>query len=160
MAKQQKERKIILLVDYVNIEQNIVSLGKIIDLKKLLEEIIATGIVKDAFIFIPQQYANDENIVHFYNVGYKTIVCPKYFVEMKQKDRVDIIMTDFAERCFDENSDISDLAIVTHDSDFIPLANFMKQRGKNIILYGIKDISVALRQVVNEIKLLPLKDTE
>ncbi len=155
-SEKKKEKKIIIIVDYMNVNMKAAELGKIVDLKKLKEECLEIGIVKDSFIGIPSQYVTEENITRFYNAGFKPLVAPKYTIDMKDKDRVDSILTDFAERNFDENSDITDIVVVTHDGDFIPLANFMKDRKKNVILYGIQDISNALIQVVDELKLLPL----
>lgn len=155
-SKKKKEKKLIIIVDYMNVNMKAAELGKIIDLKKLLKECLEIGIVKDAFIGIPSQYVTEENIARFYNAGFKPLVAPKYTSNMKDKDRVDTILTDFAQRNFDENSDVTDIVIVTHDGDFILLSNFMKQRKKNVILYGIENISNALIQVVDELKMLPL----
>ncbi len=146
-----------ILVDYMNVQMKAVDSGQIVDLKELTEMCLKTGIIKDKFIFAPLQYINDDNLLKFHNLGYKTIVCPRHTESIKDKDRVDWVMKDFAERCFDENSDITDIVIVTHDGDFNSLANFMKDRGKKVILFGIKEISPVLIQVVDKLKDCPLR---
>jgi uncharacterized protein (TIGR00288 family) len=151
------QRKAAILVDYENIANGAVSLGKIFDLKALINMCLENfGIIKVAIVFVPVHLA-EQNLDNFDDAGFDCVVCPRRVIHEKDKDSVDSRMIQMSEKLFDENSDITDIVIVSNDGDFIPLVNFFKQRGKKVSLFGLGEISVALEKVVDIVYEAPTK---
>jgi len=69
---------------------------------------------------------------------------------------VDTIMSEMGLKLV-ERTDITHLVIVSHDGDFVRLANQAKFHGKKIIAVAGERISSLLKQVVDVIYPLPLK---
>jgi len=57
-----------------------------------------------------------------------------------------------------ERSDLTHVVIVSHDGDFVRLANRAKFHGKKIIAVAGEHISFLLKQVVDIVYSLPLKE--
>ncbi len=150
--EKKRLRKLVLMVDYVNITFAATEQGCVIDLKELVDICMEKiGIIKTAFVFIPLNYVSEERIQDFILRRMKCIVCPKLIAgdKIKDKDKVDYHMTDLAKTCFDENSDVTDFVLVTNDGDFSDLAEFMRQRGKRVHLFGLGHMSKSLKRVVD-----------
>jgi len=156
-------KKVAVLVDYENIAFSKISEGKVVDFPALIETIRGEiGVVKVALAFLPIGVSlSDDTIRELDKAGIDCVVCPRYDTSSgKEKDRVDSRMIALAKKLFDEHSDVTDIALVSNDGDFTPLATFFKQRGKFVTLFGIGKISGALRQVVNLTRGVPVRDRE
>ncbi|MFC1756900.1 NYN domain-containing protein [Patescibacteria group bacterium] len=162
---KKRTRKVMVLVDYDNINISASEEGKIIDLKAIIEKCLEFGTIEFAFLFASQR--NFENSMgsrtdlpmDAHNNGFIPVVCPGTIVqdgELKQKDKVDSIMINLA-RKYLQTSLIDSVVIVSHDEDFLPLANdFRFKRKQVIVMAGEK--SYFLKQAVDFHVVLPMKN--
>lgn len=155
---ERKIRKAAILIDYENVLEAVTRLGKLIDLKALVAAVIErVGVVKVALAFAPPHLVTDAHLEMFDVAGFDCCVYPRKTVYGKEKDRVDSRMIALSQKLFDEHSDVTDIIIVSNDGDFTPLATFFRHRGKRVVLFGLGDISLALRKAVDVIYEVPTK---
>ncbi len=158
-SEPEKKSRLAILVDYENISREAALTGKILDFEKLLQECLEFGMIDFAFLFVPAHlvsYRMPVNII--YDKGFNIVACPSAYINgIKEKDRVDTIMTKIGSK-FVERTDLTHIVIVSHDGDFVPLANEAKFHGKKVIAIAGEHISFLLKQVVDILYPLPLKE--
>jgi len=154
--RRTEEKKIAILVDYENISQFAAEQGKIIDLDAISRHCLETlGMIEFAFLFVPIHLVSYQLPNHLPDQGFYPVACKSR--NGKEKDRVDTIMTEVGMKLV-EHSDIDILVIVSHDGDFVRLANFAKfHKKKTVVLADDEKISYLLKQVVDIIYPLPVK---
>jgi hypothetical protein len=158
----EKKNHLLLLVDWENVARAAAIEGKILDIEKLCEECLEVGFLEFKFIFAPDHLVSYRMPTRsIYNRGFYIITCPSKYGEneLKEKDRVDTIMSEIGKK-FIERSDITHIVIVTHDGDFTRLSNIAKDHRKKIIAIAGENISFLLKQVVDVVYPLPLKNKE
>lgn len=158
-VKTEKQNRLAILIDYENISREAALEGKILDFDKLLMECLQAGIIDFAFLFVPSHLVTYRLPEYIYGKGFYIISCPSAFTSsgLKDKDKVDTIMTEVGLKLV-ERTDLTHIVIVSHDGDFVRLANQAKFHGKKIIAVAGEHISYLLKQVVDIIYPLPLKD--
>lgn len=149
----QQKRRVVILLDYENLSIAITSRSLLLDVKELISFCVKNiGTVLASFVFLPVSPNIIDTVREYHGAGFFTVVCPKLQGEppLKEKDLVDSIMIDFAKRMLDENHEVTDVVILTHDGDFVPLVNFLRARGK-IVSLGVfekEKISRELQRLV------------
>jgi len=160
-SESEKKNRLAILVDYENVSREAALEGKVLDFDKLLSECLQAGIIDFAVIFVPNHLVTYRLPDYIYDKGFYVISCPSAYRNgsrnQKEKDRVDTIMTEFGLK-LTERTDLTHLIIVSHDGDFVRLANYAKQHGKKVIAVAGEHISFLLKQVVDVIYPLPLKE--
>lgn len=157
-SEPEKKNRLAILIDYENVSREASLQGKILDFDKLLEECLEIGSIDFVFVFVPAHLVSYRLPGYIYNKGAYVVACPGAYNSggLKEKDRVDTIMSEIGLKLV-ERSDLTHVVIVSHDSDFLRLANNTKLHGKKVIAIAGENISFALKQVV-EVYPLPLKD--
>lgn len=148
---RRAQRKVVILLDYENISIEVTSQSKLLDLRGTIDFCVKNiGPVIASFAFVPVSAHIKDVVKWCYEAGFFPVLCPKIQNEkvVKDKDKTDSIMIDFAERMLDENHEVTDVAILTHDGDFVPLVNFLRSRGKHVLLGTLGKISQDLRSIV------------
>ncbi|OIO32658.1 MAG: hypothetical protein COZ49_00365 [Candidatus Yonathbacteria bacterium CG_4_10_14_3_um_filter_47_65] len=162
-GERGKMRKVAVLVDYENMILASVPAGQVIDFDSLMRSIRdEIGVVKVAMAFLPLgAFLSDQTIRNLDEVGIDCVACPRYDVAGtgKEKDKVDSRMIALAKKLFDEHSDVTDIAIISNDGDFTPLVTFFQHRGKTVTLFGLGEISGALKRVVDIVRIAPVKNS-
>ncbi len=159
-SEPEKKNRLAILVDYENISREAALEGKILDFDKLLNECLQAGLIDFAFIFVPSHLVTFRLPEYIYGKGFYIISCPSAYganTQLKEKDRVDTIMTEVGLKLV-ERTDLTHVVIVSHDGDFVRLANQAKFHGKKIIAVAGEHISYLLKQVVDVVYPLPLKE--
>ncbi len=155
----EKKNRLAILIDYENISREASLQGKVLDLDKVLEECLEIGIIDFCFVFVPAHLVSYRLPEYIYNKGAYIVSCPSAYnmnTQLKEKDRVDTIMSEIGLK-LTERSDLTHIVIVSHDGDFLRLANNAKHHGKKVIVIAGENISFALKKVV-EVHPLPLKN--
>jgi len=156
----EKKNRLAVLVDYENVSREAALEGKVLDFDKLLNECLQVGFIDFAFVFVPSHLVSYRLPEYIYNKGAYIVSCPSAYkenTELKEKDRVDTIMMEVGSKLI-ERSDLTHVVIVSHDGDFVRLANRAKFHGKKIIAVAGEHISFLLKQVVDIVYSLPLKE--
>ncbi len=157
----EKKNRLAVLIDYENISREAALEGKILDFEKLLQECLEFGMIDFAFLFVPDHLVSYRMPVSkIYDKGFNVIACPSAYnsnTQLKEKDRVDTIMTKIGSKLV-ERTDLTHIVIVSHDGDFVPLANEAKFHGKKVIAVAGEHVSFLLKQVVDIMYPLPLKE--
>ena len=159
-TKVEKQNRLAILIDYENISREAALEGKVLDFDKLLNECLQAGFIDFAFIFVPSHLVTYRLPEYIYSKGFYIVSCPSAFnsnTQLKEKDKVDTIMSEMGTK-FVERTDLTHLVIVSHDGDFVRLANQAKFHGKKVIAVAGEHISFLLKQVVDIIYPLPLKE--
>jgi len=159
LKSEPKKHRLAILVDYENVSREAALEGKVLDFDKLLSECLQAGIVDFAFVFVPSHLVTYRLPSYIYSKGFYIVSCPSAYgnTGLKEKDRVDTIMSEMGLKLI-ERAELTHLVIVSHDGDFIRLANYAKQHGKKVIAVAGEHISFLLKQVVDVIYPLPLKE--
>lgn len=145
-----------VFLDYENISKEAALENKSIDFEALRKELLKIGHIAFAFIFIPEHLVTYSLPRYVYDKGFYVVACPGSG-NGKEKDRVDTNMTEMGIRLI-EHSDITDLVIVSRDSDFVRLANYARFHGKKVIVFAGKKVSFILKEVADEIFPIPVKE--
>jgi len=156
----EKKNRLAILVDYENISREAALTGKILDFDKLLNECLRVGFIDFAFVFVPSHLVSFRLPEYIYNKGAYIISCPSAYkenTELKEKDRVDTIMTEVGLKLV-ERTDLTHIVIVSHDGDFVRLANQAKFHDKKVVAIASEHISFLLKQVVDIVYPLPFKE--
>ncbi len=159
-GKDEKNNRLVILIDYENISREASLQGKILDFDKLRQECLEIGIIDFILVFVPSHLVSYRLPEYIYNKGMYIISCPSAYSDskpLKEKDRVDTIMMEFGLKLVDR-TDLTHLVVVSHDGDFVRLMNQAKDRRKKVIAIAGEKISYVLKQVVDMIYPLPLKD--
>ncbi len=156
----EKKNRLAVLVDYENVSREAAFEGKVLDFDKLLNECLQVGFIDFAFIFVPSHLVTYRLPEYIYSKGFYIISCPSAFnsnTHLKEKDRVDTIMSEMGAKLV-ERTDLTHLVIVSHDGDFVRLANQAKFHNKKVVAIAGEHISFLLKQVVDIIYPLPLRE--
>ncbi|MBI2063504.1 MAG: NYN domain-containing protein [Candidatus Yanofskybacteria bacterium] len=133
-AKPQ-EKRFAVFMDYKNLEMNLPrSTDKFRNFSWLLDPILNQGKIIFAFVFIPDHYVSRAPIMQLtHKHHFHAIFCPRQIngVTTKDADTVDAQMQELAWALI-QNSDITDVVIVTGDSDFQRLATHAKWQQKRV----------------------------
>jgi len=158
-AEPGKKDRLAILVDYENVSREAALGGQVLDFDKLVNECLQVGFIDFSFVFVPSHLVTFRLPDYIYGKGFNIISCPSAYNsgnQLKEKDQVDTIMSEMGLKLV-ERTDITHLVIVSHDGDFVRLANQAKFHGKKIIAVAGERISFLLKQVVDVIYPLPLK---
>ncbi len=144
LKKSEKLNHLLVLVDYENIiKSEEITERKILDFDQLREECLSIGAIDFSFVFIPEHILNDKVSTsrdrfyyglsdYLHDKDFKIIACPAKTI--KQKDRVDFIMTEIGKDFINLIPTLSHVVIVAMDGDYTELANRAKNQKKEIIL--------------------------
>ncbi len=134
-GKKRNEKNIACFVDGPNMIRKELK----ISLDKIKKELSKYGKIKIARVFL-DQFASDKLIEAVANQGYEAVIIPS---------DVDVALAvDAMKFVFDDR--IDSIAIVSRDSDFKPLLEKVKERGKEAIVIGTKpDFSSALKNTAD-----------
>jgi len=159
--ESERKKRVAVFVDYENIAHAIVEQGKILDLDALLTQCLELGNIEFSFLFVPTHMVSYYLPPRLNEKGFYVLACPGrkngHNGSNKEKDRVDTIMTEIGYKLV-EHSDIDIVVIVSHDGDFVRLANFARMHGKKVIAIAGPKISYLLKQVVEVVLPIPVKD--
>lgn len=154
---KEKPRKIVAFVDYDNIASAAIEEGKIIDFKKLRNELLKIGKIDFAFICIPADRIYSLSIGNggVIDLGFNILLCPKKRVESdKLEDSVDIHIIQAGLK-FIDYEEITDVVIVSNDGHMIELVKQCQNYRKSVIVFGTAKISAALKRVVGPANIRP-----
>jgi hypothetical protein len=146
------KRKVILLLDYLNVSLAVVMDKKILDLEGLIRMAVdEIGEVVAAIAFLPIN-VSEEQIQNLDKYGFFCVFCPRQIGidYIKERDRVDSRMINFAIKVFGNCDSVTDIVILSNDGDFIPLCNFFKQKGVEVHVWGTEQASKNLRSLAGE----------
>lgn len=130
-------KKFAIFLDFVNLEKNMPkSSDKFRDFSWLLNPILEKGKLIFAFVFIPDHYVSRTPIMQLtHKHRFHTLVCPRQILTggstIKDADTVDAQMHDLGYAIID-NSEITDLLIVSGDADFQRLATHAIWQQKSV----------------------------
>lgn len=151
--KRDKKKKILVLIDFENIQRNIdiASTPENLSIKagfdNLSKQISSeVGEISNVFIFAPPHVASLYG-EDFYRLGYFTVFCPRARNKSsKEIDTTDEILTKFGEKIISQLPEYTHLCIGSGDKDFAPLARqAIRQRLKIMVIAGgLKSISPEL----------------
>jgi len=140
--KKEKANGIALMVDAPNMLRR--EFGHPTMLVDLLEELKLRGKLIVARVYV-NQYAPKGLMEAIVNFGYQCILCVG---DPDVKIAVDAIELLY-------NDQIGQLAIATRDSDFVPILNAWKEKGKKTMVFTVeKMVSVALKNAADEVIIL------
>ena len=153
----EKKRKVVAFVDYDNIASAAIEEGKIIDFRKLRNELLKIGKIEFAFICIPADRVYNLPIGNggVIDLGFHILLCPKRSIESdKLEDSVDIHIIQSGLK-FIDYEEITDVVIVSNDRHMIELAKQAQNYGKKVSLFGTDKISSMLKRVVGQANVRP-----
>jgi hypothetical protein len=151
--KGDKKKKILILLDFENIQRNIRMTATPEDfsvvtgfdnlLKKISSEI---GEISNIFVFAPPHtaYKCGED---FYELGFFTIFCPRVKDKKgREIDTTDDILIKFGRKIISQLTEYTHLCIGSGDKDFAPLAREAIRQGLKIMVIagGLSSISSEL----------------
>ena len=140
--RKDKASGIALMVDAPNMLRT--EFGHPFMLVDLLKEIKTRGKIIVARVYI-NQYAPKGLMEAITNLGYQCILCVG---DPDVKIAVDAIELLY-------NDQIGQLAIATRDSDFVPILNAWKEKGKKTMVFTVeKMVSAALKNAADEVIIL------
>jgi uncharacterized LabA/DUF88 family protein len=150
-------KNVIVLIDYENIALEAVSLGMVVDFEKLAQLRRSFGNVIISVLFVPKRYLDDPWFDDAWKQGFHVEPVPMQpFDHEKQYRTADAMMNDYGVRMCGV-AGIDAIVIVSHDGDFIPLANLARDLGKQVILVAGEHASRALVKAVDIQFPLPMK---
>jgi hypothetical protein len=151
--KKEKKKKILVLLDYENIQRNIKvaatpeNFSVITGFDNLLRQISSeVGEISNVFAFVPPHTASLQGEI-FYKLGFFTIFCPRARNKAgREIDTTDEILTKFGEKIISQLPEYTHLCIGSGDKDFAPLAREAIRKGLKIIVIagGLTSISSEL----------------
>ena len=133
-ANYSNPKKFAIFFDYKNLEINLRDKDRFNDFSWLMDPLLKEGKIIFAFVFIPDHYANRVPLIMLANKHrFQPILCPRELgkTTTKDKDTVDAKMEDLGKAIL-EHSDITDIIIVSGDSDFQELSVFAKWQQKSV----------------------------
>ncbi len=136
-SQGSQNKKFAIFLDFVNLEKNMPkSADKFRDFSWLLNPILEKGKLIFAFVFIPDHYVSRAPIMQLtHKHRFHPLVCPRQILTggstIKDADTVDAQMHDLGYAIID-NSDITDLIIVSGDADFQRLATHAIWQQKSV----------------------------
>ncbi len=170
--KTEKLNHLLVLIDYENIIISIrseeIAERKVFDFDKLREECLLIGAIDFSFVFIPEHMLNVDKVStsrdrfyyglsdYFNDKNLKIIACPSKAI--KEKDRVDYIMTEFGKDFINLIPTLTHIVIVAMDGDYNNLANKAKDQKKEVVLFCGEKVSAVLKKTAGMVKDLPLKE--
>ncbi|QQG46113.1 MAG: NYN domain-containing protein [Candidatus Niyogibacteria bacterium] len=154
--KKPEKPRLVLLVDFVNIETTLMSASKAVDAIVGLEgPLVNIGTIEAKFSFIPS-HRLDGALVLSLIYRHLLIVCPRNLHngvdKTKDKDLVDARMSNLVNIIALFNDDISHIVFVSGDGDFLDAACYAKDHGKKVVVAApMGHLSRALEKVADEI---------
>jgi len=132
-----KTPQIALFVDGPNVIRKQLS----VDLREVKRKVAEHGNIRFARIYL-DQYASDKLIEAMVNQGFEPIITT---------GDVDVTLAVEATEQI-VNPDVDIVAIMSRDTDFIPVLNKIKEHGKNNIIIGVEPgFSVALKNTADQL---------
>ena len=132
-----KTPQIALFVDGPNVIRKQLS----VDLREVRRKVAEHGNIRIARIYL-DQYASDKLIEAMVNQGFEPIITT---------GDVDVTLAVEATEQI-VNPDVDIVAIMSRDTDFIPVLNKIKEHGKNNIIIGVEPgFSVALKNTADQL---------
>ncbi|MBI2676684.1 MAG: NYN domain-containing protein [Candidatus Yanofskybacteria bacterium] len=133
---KDKPRTFAIFLDYKNLEENIkkTARDKLENFSWLIEPILKEGKIIFAFVFIPTHYVGRAPVMQLsYLHHFIPVLCPRQTdgAVTKDADTVDAKIVTVAKGLI-QHSDITDVVIVSGDSDFSELANFAHWQQKRV----------------------------
>ncbi len=155
--KNEEKRNILVLVDYENIALEAADEGMVVDFEGLAELCRSYGNIIVSMVFVPKHQLDDPWFDASWLQGFYAVAAPSQLPNrIKQYRTADAMMIDYGTRlCVLPG--IDDIVIVSHDADFIPLANRARDAGKQVILVAGEKVSQALTKAVDFQVALPMK---
>ena len=140
----KRGKQIALFVDGPNVIRKQLN----IDLREVKKKVSEHGNIRIARIYL-DQYASDKLIEAMVNQGLETRITT---------GDVDVTMAvDATEQVVDPNVDI--IALMTRDTDFIPVLNKAKEHGKNTLIIGVEPgFSAALKNTADILIMVSAKE--
>ena len=133
----QQEKRFAVFMDYKNLEMSLPrTTDKFRNFSWLLDPILKQGKIIFAFVFIPDHYVSRAPIMQLtHKHHFHAIFCPRQIsgVTTKDADTVDAQMQELAWALI-QNSNITDVIIVTGDGDFQRLATHAKWQQKQVLV--------------------------
>lgn len=146
-------RRIIVLMDYENIAINAIKSGLVVDFKKLRDEIKQIGRIDFAFVVVPDQNFYALPMADMHNLGFDIIVCPKRKLDsQKLEDAVDMSIIRIG-WTFLRYEEITDVVVISNDFHMIELVREAEKQGKEVHLFGLDQISSALKSILDPVKI-------
>lgn len=155
--KKKYERKLAVLVDYMNIDlmDGAANAGKTLDFKKLREECLKIGVIEEALVFIPEHWV--DNLPRISYLGFEIIVCQGIKNGSdKIEDRVDIHIIKKGWKLLKNFSSITDFVLVGHDGHMLEWVKDAQLQGKDIHIFSGEKLNFFLKEVVSKERLYPV----
>lgn len=152
---KEKTKKIAFFMDF----DNMLAGNKLDDeiFVGLNEKLLAIGVIEYAGIYTDVRNITTAGnssyalLVQAYLQGFKTIHCPKLNGSEKPKDTVDENLAHDVYDLLEKRPDIDVFVFATHDRNFLPVINRVRQRQKTIILViNSPSGSKSLQQVAHQ----------
>jgi uncharacterized protein (TIGR00288 family) len=143
--KEKEKKNLALFVDGPNIIRREFN----IDLDELRKKTERYGRIVTGRIFL-NQYASDKLIEAVANQGFE----PKVVLAGERESDVDVsVAVDIVKASFNDNIDI--IALASRDADFLPAIQLAKEKGKTILVIGMKPgFSKALQHAADYVELI------
>lgn len=134
--KPPKEKTFAIFLDYKNLEENIKKTAKekLNDFSWLTEPLLQEGKIIFAFVFIPMHYINRAPIMQLSRLHhFVPVLCPRQTdgAVTKDADTADAKLETLAKNLI-QHSSITNIVIVSGDSDFSELVNFAHWQQKKV----------------------------
>lgn len=142
----------VVLVDLENLEMEAQEKLAVLDWELFRKECLRLGgPIKVGFVFIPAYYNQIAVVRQICEQGFYPILCWKARREpgVKDKDKADYMINNLARELFGNNPDVAHVFIASNDGDFAPLVTFFRNRGRQVTVFGLGNISQALKEVVD-----------
>lgn len=148
-SSQKKPIKILMLIDFVNLEMNLHLIPpERFSIADGLRRVIRTisreiGEIASVFVFTPPHsamlWAED-----LWKIGFFTVFCPTVKGKKGEEiDTTDEILIKFAENIISQMPDLTHICIGSGDKDFTPLADKALRKGLKIIIFAGDSISLS-----------------
>jgi uncharacterized LabA/DUF88 family protein len=155
--KPPQQPRVIVLVDYENVAREAALQGEVVDFEKLASLCRSFGKVIASFLFVPGHMTQSQWLLDACNHGFFVVVSSPSrngATPAKQKDTADTSMISLGRRL---SASVDTAVIVSNDSDFLTLANDLKDMDKQVVLVHGAGVSSALKEVVKLRYPLPLR---
>ncbi|MDE2018726.1 MAG: NYN domain-containing protein [Patescibacteria group bacterium] len=153
----QPRLKVVAQIDYENIVRDALVQGCLVDFEKLAQLCREFGDLLTAYLYVPKHNSYDSWLDNAHQQGFITVAVPLPAnpARPKQHENADSIMISHGRNLVEQGLDV--LVIVTHDADFLDLANFARNHGKQVVLVAGDKVSRVLVRAVDTILSLPTK---
>lgn len=155
---RKKKRRLIVLIDYDNVDGCLRRFSGSLDFAELMKSLTEIGEVDFALIFMP--FTAYHSLPKINNLGFEIVVCQKMDGQTSEKreDKVDsrIALTGMN---FLKYKEITDFVILTHDKHSIELASEILKKGKILTFFAcVECMGRELKEFIEncQIKIIPL----